>query len=120
MTAPDRIIATTDLVTLRLSDLARVLGVTPQVLSQWRTGRRTPHPDNLRVLADWYLRHAQKLAGAAGDLRELADLLEDPVRREEIVVNRPRADSVPAKGGSAVRKTAPPQLRRRRGCRPGT
>lgn len=116
MTAQDRIVATTNLVTLRLADLANVLGVTPQVLTQWRTGKRTPHPDNLRALADWYVRHGEKMMEAASRLRELAQLLEDPDRRKDVVVAPPRIDALASKGTSEWKKTDPPQLRSRRGC----
>lgn len=116
MTAPDRITAITSSVTLSLADLARAIGVSGQVLSQWRKGKRTPHPDNLRALADWYVTHAGSVMDAAEDLRDLAVLLEDPERREKVVVHRPRPDTAASKGTPQPRKTAPPQLRQRRGC----
>lgn len=116
MTAQDRITTITSLVTPRLTDLARAVGVSAQVLSQRRAGKRTPHPDNLRALADWYVGHAERVLEAAADLRELANLLEDPEHRQKVVAVRPSPGSKPSNGTPPPKKTEQPQLRQRRGC----
>ena len=93
-------------------DLAAAIGVTPQVISQWRTGRRNPHPANLRELADWFEDQANRLSESADALRLLAQQLEDPERRTAVTSAENRAET----SAERVRKRDPPQLRQRSGC----
>ena len=104
----------TDLVTLSQSDLARAIGVSSRTISNWRTGARLPHPDNLRALADELRRQTRAITQGADSLDEVADLLEDPATRSGL------ADQVESRSESKpeprVPKGGPPQLRVRKGC----
>lgn len=112
MRADDVVRHATDLVTRTQKELARAIGVTPQVISQWRRGLRNPHPHNLRSLADWFENEAKQLSEAANALRRLAGNLEDPELREQVTSTE--REKVPA--AKRVRDSPPPQFRQRSGC----
>ena len=55
-----------------VDEIAREIGVTYNTLYAWRTGRRTPTPENLARLADALERRGSELAKLADQLRKEA------------------------------------------------
>lgn len=112
MTTDEVITRATDAARPRLSDLARDLGVSSQVLTQWRTGKRAPHPDNLEALARALRRQAERVVEEAAALEALAELLRDPEERERVVPQT----ATRSKPEDQKKPQATPQLRTREGC----
>lgn len=78
------VIAATDAATRLLSDLAGDMKVTPQVLTQWRTGTRIPSPENLVRLAESLDGQVRSLARSSEALRAMAEQLGTPAGRERL------------------------------------
>lgn len=55
----------------RLEDVAEEAGVSYSALYSWATGRRRPHPENLRALASVASRRADRLSDLADRLEAL-------------------------------------------------
>jgi len=61
-----------------LLNVADDMGVSYNTVMSWQVGKRTPGPENLRKLAAFADRGADKLRGLAVELRRAADGTDEP------------------------------------------
>ena len=61
-----------------LLNVADDMGVSYNTVMSWQVGKRTPGPENLRKLAAFADRGADKLRGLAVELRRAADGVDEP------------------------------------------
>lgn len=67
---------TMETLTPEMQEMAESLGVSYSSMKFWKTGDRTPSPENMRKLADLADEKADRLLTLAGRLRNAADRSE--------------------------------------------
>jgi transcriptional regulator with XRE-family HTH domain len=82
---------------LKALELAGILGVTPETISHWETGKTQPSPSELAMILQLARAELEKDEGArkllepAPTARELLERVRTPLGREKIHIPRPPA-----------------------------
>jgi transposase-like protein len=80
---PHDLAALLAMLTLSDGDVAQALGVSPITVRSWRTGRRSPSPENRESLVESARAHAQEILRLARDLERRGEELERLERAKE-------------------------------------